>query len=255
MHNIDMSDPGLVDYFAFLEDVSTFDAKFDPDGPDGEPLRERPDILSEAFARARFSGLRVGDLAYLMEYVGALPDVDITEAQRIRRREELNRAFESIALPVIDIYSAGSVEPLRYHWRGRLRRPSPGVWFRILAVRGGAVTSHTPVFVGESEFDRPRDDFGSGRLVALRRAEPQAIRFLRNIFTLDHLPDADFDEDTDGPGSGSPPDGGAPPAPDEARTTQNLQTAQRTAVSTTTEPYWAERLPRDDDRQRVVVSY
>lgn len=251
-------DPGpdeLVTYFAFLEEVSELPPDFGIDGPDGGPLAKRPAILFEQFFRARFSGIRAADLAQLQEDVAQLDGTDITDAQRRERRNQLNRAFERTPVPVIDLFWPGWDKDIRYRWQGRLRWPSPGVWFERRARRGGAADSLRPVFVGEPEADRPPDGFESGELVGMRRANRDVTRILRNIFSLNHIPDADFDEDPEGPaGPGSPPpDDGGTPSGVEVVVEQEPEIEIEVEIEPAQPDYLVHHQDRDDGQQQVWI--
>lgn len=206
------SPPGEpVTYFAYLEEPAHRLRGGDIEGPDGAPLRERPQILSRDCFRARFSGIRAADFARMLELVERLPSGDLADAQRERRRAQLGRAFEQFPVPVIDLIWAAPDAAGRQRWRGRPLRHSPGRWFELRAARGEAASASRPVLIGEPEDGRPIDDFAAGQLVSIRLASPALTEALRDIFSLAHIGDADFGEEPEEPGAAPPDDGGGPP--------------------------------------------
>jgi hypothetical protein len=242
--------PETVTYYVFLEEISYLSPDRGLDGPDGLPLRARPDILSRQFYRVRFSGIRASCLNDLRSSVGELGNHDISDEQRLRRRFELNALFERTPVPVVDLFWPAEDGPPLFRRPKGFHHLSPGLWYLIKATRGNAATAPLPVLIGEPESGRPVDEFGSGQVEFIGRPVHRVRKLLRDIFSLKHLSDEGFDDGPDGPGYGPPPDGGDAPA-GEAQMTDEIEIVEVEV------PHWAaiERPAReDDDPQYVTVS-
>lgn len=196
--------PETITYLAYLEEMATMYPYWAIEAPGLGALRPRPVILENKFVRARFSGIRAALFDEMKEVVGLFRGEAMSAAQRRQRRVALRAAFERHPIPVIDLFWSGA-NPVAQRRRERTMRLHH--WFELDLSPGEAERAPEPVFMGEPDAGRPFEAaFESGRLVGIRALAPQEEEPLRDIFSLIHVPDADFGEDPGGPSTTPPPD-------------------------------------------------
>lgn len=198
-----MSFEPTITYLAYLEEMATMSPGLAVEGPGNGELRPRPVIFEQKFVRARFSGIRATLFEEMMEVVGLFRGEEISAGQRRQRRAALREAFQRYPIPVIDLFwSAG--DPAARERRRTMRLHH---WFELHVSSGEAERAIEPVFMGEPDAERPAEaEFESGRLIGLRALSPREEEPLRDIFSLIHVPDADFGEDPEGSSGTPPPD-------------------------------------------------
>ena len=196
-------------YLAYLEEIATMYPETAVEGPGLGALRPRPLILEHKFVRARFSGIRASLFDEMKEVVGLASDGILSAGQREQRRAALRDAFGSFPIPVIDLFWNGDDRAAQSRRKRTMRLHH---WFQLALSSGGARGALEPVFIGEPDAGRPAEpEFESGRLLGLRALSPREEEPLRDIFSLAHVPDADFDEGPLGSSSAPPPDDGGGP--------------------------------------------
>ncbi|MCV0387765.1 MAG: hypothetical protein K5821_15375 [Nitrobacter sp.] len=167
-------------------------------------LLPRPTILTSKFVRARFSGIRSSFFDEIKDNVGLAPDGIRSADQRQQRRTALQEAFERFPVPIIDLFWSGYDPEAR---RRRERTLRLHHWYQLDLLPGDVLNAHEPVFIGEPDVGRPAEpDFAFGQLLGLRSLSPSQEEPLRDIFSLAHIPDADFDDGPEGPAGTPPPD-------------------------------------------------
>ncbi|MEG3087427.1 hypothetical protein [Sphingomonas sp. PB4P5] len=167
-------------------------------------LVPRPAILGRKFVRARFSGIRASLFDEMKEIVGLASDGLLSDGARQQRRAALRDAFKRFPIPIVDLFWAGD-DPVARNRRERTMRLHH--WFQLEVTPGEAEGAREPIFMGEPDAGRPAEPgFESGQLFGLRALSPQEEEPLRDIFSLAHVPDADFDEGPEGSSGAPPPD-------------------------------------------------
>jgi hypothetical protein len=200
----------IVTYLAYLEEMATMYPDTALEAPGLGALRPRPAILAGKFVRARFSGIRASLFDEMKEIVGPARDGILTADKGQQRRAALQDAFRRFPIPVIDLFWSGDDVAAR---RRRERTMRLHHWFQLDLSPGAAESAREPVFLGEPDAGRPADqEFESGQLLGLRALSSDEEEPLRDIFSLAHVPDADFDEGPEGPAGGPPPDDDGPDA-------------------------------------------
>lgn len=167
-------------------------------------LQPRPLILGRKFVRARFSGIRASAFEKMRDMVGLVGEGRLSAGARLQRRGALQDAFRRFPIPVIDLFWSGDDAAARDRRRRTMRLHH---WYQLDLSPGEAETAPEPVFMGEPDAGRSAEpDFASGRLHGLRALPPREEAPLRDIFSLAHVPDADFDQGPAGPAGAPPPD-------------------------------------------------
>lgn len=241
-----------ITYLAYLEEMVTMYPYTLVEAPGLGELRPRPAILKRKFVRARFSGIRAALFNDMREIVGPARDGVLSPDQRDRRRAELQEAFKRFSIPVIDLFWSAYDPQAR---RRRYKTMRLHHWFELNLTRGNAETAGEPVFMGEPDPTRPAEPaFEAGQLVGLRALTPREEEPLRDIFSLAHIPDANLDEDPDGPSGRSPPDDDDGGGPDTASaTTSSAQEEQVEAVHERLRAVHHGRAKTDRDDQQYVT--
>lgn len=201
----DLAQPKILTYLAYLEEMATMYPYTAVEAPGLGALRPRPLTLERKFVRARFSGIRASLFDEMTEVVALSPDGIRSADQRRQRRVALQDAFKRFPVPVIDLFWS-SDDPAARSRRARAMRLHH--WFQLDLSPGRVLDAREPVFVGEPDAERPAEpEFESGGLLGLRALSELEEEPLRDIFSLAHVPDADFDEGPEGP-TGAPPPAG-----------------------------------------------
>ena len=246
--------PKTITYLAYLEEMATMYPDWPLEAPGSGALRPRPAIIENKFVRARFSGIRAALFDEMKEVVGLFRGEVMSTAQRRQRRVALRNAFERYPIPVIDLFWSCNNPAAQRRREGTMRLHH---WFQLDLSPGEAERALEPVFIGEPAAGRPVEaEFESGQLIEIRALPPQEEEPLRDIFSLLHVPDADFDEDPGAPSTMPPPDDdngpeGATAAVVLTNEEQGIVEEERAEVRSTSH----DRLSghRREDRQYVTV--
>ncbi|MBF0851645.1 hypothetical protein HKD27_12070 [Gluconobacter sp. R75690] len=206
-------------YFVFIEEIGPIN----PEGimrPDERPFGDN--ILNETLRdrswRIRASGIKTQDFYENMSEFEVLDHDNVTDDQRRRRKNHLNELFGVTTLPIVDIY-LGSEDAFLQYSRDNI---NPGAWYFVGV--GQPSDIGIPVFIGAAEL--PSDLYIDGSLLLFMDIIPGVESRLRDIFSLVHIPDADFGEDTGGSTEPLPPEPGVGPEPNRsAKADLNLSQA------------------------------
>lgn len=170
-------------YFVYIEEahVLTQPDGARLDGPLGESVR-RPD---ETHTRIRTAGVRALPFVDLMHVVTPL-GAEISRVERERRGAELRELLRELPVVLIDLL-------LSRYWADQpwAQLLAPGTW-HVLGVSYG---SHRPdsvqVLVGDPDGARDTESRPASAEFMLPPIPELELR-LRDIFSLKHVPDADF---------------------------------------------------------------
>ncbi len=193
-------------YYVFVEEVGPIN----PDGimrPDERPFDNNiiNETLRDRSWRIRASGIKVEEFQQNMSEFAVLDHDNVTDNQRRQRKTQLNEVFDGKPLPILDIY-IGSKDADYQYYRNTI---NPGAWY-FVGVRQPSDTG-IPIFIGAPELSA--DQYIQGSLVLLDTVPLLTEYSLRDIFSLVHIPDADFGEDTGGSTEPLPPEPGVGPEP------------------------------------------
>lgn len=199
-------DPEEQHYFAFVDDVAPMSNAVPIDAPDGGILKTANPVLEQRPVRFRMSGIEVRHFLETMGEFEELDEAQITLAQRQQRREQLIAFYDGAAVPVIDVYASPKQEAFDLMRRTLV----PSSWHYVIFRQGGEAVADQPVFLGEPYAQYPRE-FAPGELQALLRVPWNIEARLRDVFSLNHVPDAEIDERDIDDGSAAP----TPPPDDD----------------------------------------
>jgi hypothetical protein len=197
-------------YFLFVEDAETLPPAEMVDGPDASDFRPDHPVLKEGSVRFRTSGILAADFAVWMDRFEELTSSTVGPEQRRARRETLRGFFEAVRLPVVDIYVGRSDDELQ----ALHLTLSAGSW-HLAYIRYGAKEQHSrPVYASDGAMIEA-EGVRSGGLAHLAPVPPPLELRLRDIFSLNHVPDGEVDPDEsddsapfDAPRPGFRPSGG-----------------------------------------------
>lgn len=175
-------------YFAFVEDVSLISAGRSAYGPNGSHLLGP--WSSGSMRHVRFSAILCEDFFDSASHIDELGSDAVPLELRRRRGEQLREHLSDTPLPIFDLLSS------RADWRFQ---PPLGTWW-LVGLAPGEASQELVLFV--------TDDRGGERLDPTRATllgisvVPAAWgRRLRDVFSLAHIPDADFGLDPGEPRS------------------------------------------------------
>lgn len=165
-------------------------------GPDDRPFDA--DVHFEAVSmrswRIRASGIDAKKFLVSAAEFEELDHDDVSGDQRLRRRDQLNALYGEQPLPIFDLYFGDKDKNYQF-----LRAiVVPGAWYWIVVRRRSIGDPGLPIFIGAPEL--AAGAFMPGTLEFLE-AVPLLIEYrLRDIFSLIHVPDAAFGEESGGEG-------------------------------------------------------
>lgn len=181
-------------YFAFVEDVETIPAgqrQYVASGDlAGEPL------AGVDLEHVRFSAILVDQFLALAPQVDPVDPDNAGFEQRSRRKEQLQRVLEGVALPVFDLF----IHPDAKAALGI--EPAFGDWY-LLGYASASDEEGFSIYVTDPE-DGERPTTTRADLGLLAQAPEFLQNRLRDIFSLVHIPDADFGEIERGDGTPVP---------------------------------------------------
>lgn len=198
--------PGLRrTYFAFVEDVSRLTQLEAAEGPDGKPLDDLVWQTGDSPLRFRLAAMRTRDFGKIVDRFDVLDHENVEDSDRRRRREQLRESVADLPIPIMDIYADEGGEAA-YWLRGVLRA---GSWHFVEVLENEFIESYPPIVIGDP-------DLGGatlrGSLGFLSQVFPNYLVRLQDIFSLVHIPDAQFGTE-EGEFGATPPGGG----PDDSR--------------------------------------
>lgn len=187
-------------YFAFVEEVETI--------PAGQGFFIADDTLVRASTaqmetrHTRFSAILLNDFFGLTEWITPLEPRNVTAAARARRRQQLSDGLSDISLPILDML-VGEDAQMRLGIA-----PALGDWC-VLGMSSEFVDDGISLYMtnpeeGESPAPQP-----AGLSLLVQAPDPWQIA-LRDIFSLVHVPDADFGETEGEDGTPAPRPPNAP---------------------------------------------
>lgn len=199
--------PKTESFFVYAEDVSEIAFPEAIDAPDGSVIPMAYDVFKEAPVRFRSSGPEAQSFMEDLGNFEVLDSYDISPEQRQSRTTALDAFFEKTRIPIIDLFVSLNDE----QFPAIRRTLVPSTWH--LAIIGGddAADAPYPVFISDPEND-VEEAIVSSNLLALLPISPELELRLRDIFSLNHVRDADLDngEDEGDDGAGAPVDPRAP---------------------------------------------
>ncbi|MBS1086678.1 hypothetical protein [Gluconobacter sphaericus] len=193
-------------YYVFVEEAGPIN----PEGilrPDERPFDDNiiNETLRDRSWRVRASGIKVKEFNQNVSRFDVLDHDNVTDDQRGQRKAHLNEVFGGATLPILDTYIGPKDEGYQYY-RNIINL---GAWYVLFV--GQTSDIEIPIFIGSPELSA--DLYIQGSLL-LFDAVPLPIEYqLRDIFSLVHIPDADFGEDTGGSPEPLPPEPGVGPEP------------------------------------------
>lgn len=197
---------GGSEYYVFVEEVGPANPE-GMMGPDEKPFDKNIMVeeLSDRSWRIRASGI---DAAKFRESADTFEELDhdnVTDGERRRRKDQLNEVFGEQPLPILDLYLGAKDTDYQY-LRDIL---VPGAWYWVAVRKRSPGEDALPIFVGAPEL--PGGPYMPGALEFVD-AVPLPIEYrLRDIFSLVHISDAEFGEETGGEGEPLPPEPDAGP--------------------------------------------
>ena len=197
---------GGSEYYVFVEEAGPVN----PEGlmgPDEKPIDEHilVEQLHDRSWRIRASGIEGVKFRQSMDAFEELDHDNVTDGERTLRRNQLNEVFGEQPLPIFDLYIGSKDEDYRY-LRDIL---VSGTWYWMVVKTRSPDDVGLPIFVGAPEL--PGEPYMPGTLQFVD-AVPLPIEYrLRDIFSLVHISDAQFGEETGGEGEPIPPEPDAGP--------------------------------------------
>lgn len=196
---------GGSEYYVFVEEAGPAN----PEGlmgPDENPIDKNVFVeeLSHRSWRIRASGIDAAKFRQSADTFEELDHDNVTDGERRRRRDQLNEVFGEQPLPIFDLYLGPKDADYQY-LRDIL---VPGAWYWVVVRQWSPGEFALPIFVGAPEL--PGGLYMPGAL-ELVDAVPLPIEYrLRDIFSLVHISDAEFGEETGGEGEPLPPEPDGP---------------------------------------------
>lgn len=192
-----LSQDDAVLYFAFVEEVETIPPGQRIYGATGLPI-ETPTSAVE-LEHIRFSAILVDRFLPLTVQIDPVDPDNVQPEQRVRRKEQLQEAMHGIALPILDLF----LPPNAKDALGIA--PAFGDWC-LLGNTASPDDEDLSIYVTDPEDGERPTTLRTGLRVLAQAPEFWQNR-LRDIFSLVHIPDADFDENErdDGAPLPSPP--------------------------------------------------
>lgn len=185
-------------FFAFVEENGEL-----PNTGAGEVPKAFLAEIGERPIRVRVSAVRAWDFLEIMDRFEVLDPATVTDDQRDTRRDLLRETLDRVPLPLIDVIAPS--EGLASVWLRPMARTATWVMI-VLNVDAPADESLRALIVDPDEAGgEPRATRMSGLTIV---PIPIELR-LKDIFSLIHLHDADFDHREGGamPSIAPPPDG------------------------------------------------
>ncbi|HUR39736.1 MAG TPA: hypothetical protein VM240_01060 [Verrucomicrobiae bacterium] len=171
-------------YFAFVEDVELVPARHAIYGPDGLPISGH--VMHRGLRHLRFAGLLAGDFLQLVARINAVDPDSVTPTQRQIRGGQLRRFLTDTPLPILEFF----IDPESKELAGM--EIAFGNWC-VLGMDDSATNEDVIVRVVDPDADEPALEQGGLKLLA---PAPGFWRErLLDIFSLVHVPDADFETD------------------------------------------------------------
>ena len=207
--------------FALVEDTARFPPTRRLYGPDGQPISLRWPSDARRVLEVRLCGFNADRFLATMDAFEDLSEGTPSPFQRDRRRAMLIQQYENDATPSLHLYLAD--------WEGvydvRNSLFAPGQWLEIEMNPAAAGQPIANVFL-----DQPLAPGGENEPMSLTSISLIPLELevrLRDIFSLAHVPDADFTErqEGDGPANPNTPSGPTP--------TQQAPTPTLSLVSST----------------------
>jgi len=188
---------GTLDYFAFVEDVQPIHPGRTCFGPAEDPVwavwpwRQGPLNRQRWPIRVRLSGIEQTRFLEVMDRFETLTPGRITEAQRLRRRADLQTHLGDAALPIVDVIF--HADDAAWTWLHTWLRES--AWC-ALSVRH--TEAWQPPLVLSAIPEQAPEVSQRGVLTTIAPLDGALLERLRDIFSLAHVPDARSEGRADG---------------------------------------------------------
>lgn len=179
-------------YFAFVEDTGQIRGRRSAFGPNGRVLMSTEEV--GPLLQIRFSAILCEHLFEGEDRIDSAGSTPPADSWRQNRLEQLREQFGRTPIPVIDL-----VAPLRW----RLRADVGTWWVMGVGSTQRAWESASLFFSGEQEAELEQEQPAS--LEILTPVPPYWGVRLRDIFSLEHIPDADFGDGLVNPDQPRPP--------------------------------------------------
>ncbi len=186
-------------HFAFVEDVEEVEEPAALEAPDASTMVGKHPVFRNQAVRFRTSG---PDARMFLDAVAGFDQLDadnITDAQRQKRRAQLREFFKKVPLPIIDIY----VSKFDADYKAIKQTLLPGSWTLVVFRDGALEAGLRPVIYGAPEF-QPAERIRYARLRSLAAVTPPVELRLRDIFSFNHIRDADISTEDDGSATPQP---------------------------------------------------
>jgi len=206
-------------YFAFVEDVESILPGTIAYGLDDRPLDSAPGHVS--LRHVRFSAILTDQFFPIAERIEPINPSRVTLEDRRRRGDQLRETLEDVPLPVLDLF----IHPERREMSDV--RPAFGNWWVLGLSFDQPSDGDIGVYVTDPEESERPTIRGVLSLLAPASAFWQAR--LRDIFSLVHIPDADFGTTDRNEGSPAPTPPLAPRM-EEAAQAEETPTAEARAA-------------------------
>lgn len=181
-------------YFAFVEEVETIPADQRVYASSG--LQIGTPASGVELDHVRFSAILVDRFLPLAGQIDPVDPDNAGPEQRVRRKEQLRDALEGVALPVLDLF----IDPDARRALGI--ELAFGDWC-LLGLDSPPDDEGFLIYVTDPD-DGERPTMTRGGLSLVAQAPEFWKNRLRDIFSLVHIPDADFDETERGGGNPVP---------------------------------------------------
>lgn len=216
-----LRDDDAVLYFAFVEEVETIPPGQRIYGATGLPI-ETP-LSAVELEHVRFSAILLERFLPLTVQIDPVDPDNVQPEQRVRRKEQLQEALHGIALPILDLYLSPDAKDVLGI------APAFGDWC-LLGYTASPDDEDLSIYVTDPEDGERPTTLRTGLRMLAQAPEFWQNR-LRDIFSLVHIPDADFDENErdDGAPLPNPPIFPSSGQADEVEVEERLQ-VERSAV-------------------------
>lgn len=175
-------------FYVFVEETVSKELSGVLDDPTGKAIDEtKHEVLAERPIRIRTSGVLIADFHDIEGRFEELDPENILDEQRIRRRADLLEHLADIPLPILDLY----MRPGHPDLRTVQTMLTHGSWHIIGISSKPLLNDECPVLIGAPEIEEDPYLFS---FLAYLGAVPANVEVrLRDIFSLAHIADANFE--------------------------------------------------------------
>jgi len=219
-------------YYLFVEHVSSISNFEHFDAPNGYPLKVRDAKFERPQTRFRASGVGAVDFTRREEsFTGDLSRRSIKK-QRAARRGQLEVYFQSSPVRLFDFY----VDSADREAQAIAATLLPTSWHLIVLDQDPTPLPGRQVFHCSTQ-RATEEDYDSDRLRWIMPVRPAIERRLRDIFSLNHIGDADLGAGGTEPTPGRPP----PPEPEFPEALDEIRRTKEAIARLLAPPRWPPR--------------